>query len=125
MWWKALVGLVAVGNLAFGAWSLAWPARAAQLVGFTLESDAARGEVRAVHGGLVLGLGVVMVAALRRSDGRHWLRALAPCFLGLALGRLVSLGLDGFTTWNGAALVLEAGTAVLLLLAAAQEPVAD
>ena len=118
MSWKLLVGLVAAANVAFGAWSLALPSRAAGLVGFQLEDAAASGEMRAVYGGLVLGLGLVMGAALRREDGGHWLRAIGLCFLGLVFGRAVSLLADGLTTWNAAALVLEGATAALLLFAA-------
>ena len=73
--------------------------------------------MRAVYGGLILALGIVMAWALRHPKGGHWLHAIGLCFLGLVAGRAVSLVADGLTTWNAAALVLEGATAVLLLFA--------
>jgi hypothetical protein len=80
---------------------------------------AARSDVRAVYGGLELGVAALLGACAHRPE---WLRfglvAQALAFGGLVLGRLVSLALDGAPTPIAVALGLaEALGAILALLA--------
>lgn len=53
--------------------------------------------VRAAYGGAYLGIaGVFLAGALGRLDGRSSLAAVAIIFGGFALGRLVSIAVDGW-----------------------------
>lgn len=89
------VGLVwtAVGLAAF-----ADPVGFVDLVDFHLESATARLEVRAVYGGLSLGLAFLHFTAV---IGRRWLQPALVMSMatmgGLAAGRLVSLVVDDFS----------------------------
>ena len=51
-------------------------------------------------------------------DGREVVVVLGLGFVGLVLGRALSLALDGSSLWSGSALVGEALSGVLLLMAA-------
>lgn len=115
---RVLLGLVAAGNLAWAAVSIFDPLWAADMVGLDPGgSSAALGELRAVYGGLVGSLGVVLALAVLRRPLRAWYGALAIIFLGLVSGRMLSLALDGYDAFTMLALGLE-GLTVLLLLAA-------
>ncbi|MCP4872620.1 MAG: DUF4345 domain-containing protein [Proteobacteria bacterium] len=90
-----LVGLVwiAVGLAAF-----ADPVGFVDIVDFHLESATARLEVRAVYGGMSLGLAFLHFAAVIR---RKWLQPALVMSIatlgGLASGRLISLIVDDFS----------------------------
>ena len=85
--------------VAFGGAGLAFlaaPGVFAPAVDLALPTPTARGDVRAVFGGLELGLGVFFALAARRAAWvRPGLVAQALAFGGLAAGRLLSLTLDG------------------------------
>lgn len=104
--------LVAI-NVLFGLYALAMPAGVAEMAGWAILEPRGAGELRAVYGGLVGALGVMLAIAWRRRDG-SWYEALALGFAGLTLGRLVSLVADGFSTYTVIAAVFEALTAVFL-----------
>jgi hypothetical protein len=101
--------IVVVGSalpfLGIGAAFLVAPAGMGGLVDVALASATARQDLRAVHGGLQLGVGALLLGA---GLSRAWLRAgLAlelAAFGGLALGRLVSLIADGAPSALGLAL---------------------
>ncbi|QDU67809.1 DUF4345 family protein [Engelhardtia mirabilis] len=113
---RVLLVLTALANLAWGLFALGLPDRAAELLGFTLNSPEARGEVRATYGGLILGLGLVQLLALRGPRGQAWLAALALVFAALGLGRLSSLALDGLSTYTAGLGAVEIGLALLLAM---------
>lgn len=115
---KIAVALLAAVNLLFGVIALTSPGRVARFIGLETTSASARGELRAVFGGLVIALAVLMVVALRRDDGPAILRTVAVIFAGLAAGRVVSLAADGVNAYTAIALLLEGGTAALLAWAA-------
>lgn len=109
--------LVAVVCIAFGVAFFALP----ELVGWAgllALGPEGRGEVRAVYGGLLLVLGIVILEGLRRPDRRAWLEVAALVFGGLAAGRVAGLLHDGVASYTVGALLFEGCTAVLLLLAA-------
>ena len=76
--------------------------------------------VRAAYGGAYIGIGVLFLAGLlRESLRRSSLLAVAVIFSGFALGRLVSIVLDGTpVALYLAVLAFELACAVLALLAA-------
>ncbi|HSJ95551.1 MAG TPA: DUF4345 family protein [Myxococcota bacterium] len=100
--------VLAAGALAFaapGACFLLWPDRFAALLGIAHAGSLARSDVRAVFGGLELGVGVVLAACAlrreRRADGLALLLATAGAMLA---ARLLSLARDGSPGPLGAAL---------------------
>ena len=120
---RVLLGLIAAVNLAWGAISILDPLWAARMVGLEVpDAPAALGELRAVYGGLVGSLGVVLALAVLRRPLRAWYGALAILFAGLVLGRVVSLFADGFDAFTVLALGVEGITALLLLAACRWAP---
>ncbi len=109
--------MLAVVNMLYGAFALVFPGEAADLVGFELRDDSSYGEVRALHGGLVLAIGIVIFEAVRRPAWRRLLDAIGLCFLGLVFGRLISLAVDGFSGYTLTAGAFEVVAASLLLYA--------
>lgn len=116
---KVGVLLIAAAAVAFGAFGLMSPERVGELVGFTLLDNGARGEVRAVYGGMTLAIAFILVwGSLRGRKGRPWLLAVAIAFTGLAAGRLASLMLDGPAGYTVLSGLLEAAIAGFLAYAA-------
>ena len=65
--------------------------------------------------GMVTAMGVaVLRGSLGGAASRQWLWAVATLYVGLAAGRIVSLGLDGLTAHTLFGGVLEVGLAVIL-----------
>ena len=98
-----------------------------RLVDLTPTSATARSDVRAVFGGLELGLAAFFAVCARRPAARRaGLLAAALAFGGLALGRLLSLAGDGvpraltFALW--APELLGCGLALAALRRTAAEP---
>ena len=116
---RAFGRVVVVGSalpfLGIGSAFLIAPDAMGKVVDLGLGSVTSQSDVRAVHGGLQLGVGALLLCA---GLSRDWLRAgLAlqlATFCGLALGRLVSLLADGAPSPFGFAL----GSAELVGLAA-------
>jgi hypothetical protein len=120
---RVLLGLIAAGNLAWAAVSIFDPLWAADLVGLDPSgAPAAIGELRAIYGGLVGSIGVVLALAVLRRPLKAWYGALAIIFLGLVSGRVVSLAVDGYDAFTLLALLLEAFTVLLLLAACRWAP---
>lgn len=119
---RAVLLLFAALNVAWGVFALARPAAAGRFVGLDPVTAHGAGELRAVYGALVIGIGALVALATRVDGGGQWLRALAILFAALALGRLVSLALDGVNGYTLAALGLEGGSAALLAWAARALP---
>lgn len=111
---RALLALIALGNVFFGAFALVATDKVAAFIRLMPEAPQAHGEMRAIFGGLVLAL-AALVAAGAMDPGKYgrWLSAAGLIFAGLALGRVVSLIADGIVTYTLVALVLEGGAAAL------------
>jgi len=93
---RLILALSALAFLAFGLAFLVSPAPMAALVHITVLSPTAHTEIRAMYGGLEIGLGVVLLTLLGRQD--HvvvGLRVALFAFAGMALGRLAGLVVDG------------------------------
>lgn len=104
----------ALVNLLYGLWALVDAKRAAALVKLEPQSKMALGEIRALYGGLVGALGAITLWSLGHEDQDTILRMLGLAFVGIALGRIASLVLDGPTRWNLLLLIGEGGTAGFL-----------
>ena len=117
---RGLLALVGAANAAFGAWGLVRPGAVADLLGLQATGIQGIGEVRAVYGGLVLMLGLLMVASAWRDAGAATLRAMSVLFVGLVLGRAASVMLDGPAAATLGAGAFEAFSAALLVAAAGQ-----
>ncbi len=103
---------------AAGALFLAAPGTVAR-AGIVLTSASADGDVRAVHGGLELGLGIFFAAAMARPAWhRPALLVAALAFGGLAAGRLLSWFFAGLPEPLGLALHAVEVTGLALALAA-------
>ncbi|MEZ6187566.1 MAG: DUF4345 family protein [Planctomycetota bacterium] len=90
---RCLLAATGLIYLYLGAVFVLWPVGWAQKIGFTLDADGVV-EIRAVYGGLELGLGVFfLVAALRREWVGVGLWALCLTFAGLAVCRALGLAL--------------------------------
>ncbi|GMU42922.1 MAG: DUF4345 family protein [Xanthomonadales bacterium] len=61
-----LLAIGGVGFLAFGAWMLVAPQSAMTMVGLAVPDGAAATEIRAFYGGLELGLGALLLAAVHK-----------------------------------------------------------
>ncbi|AHG89119.1 Protein of unknown function DUF4345 [Gemmatirosa kalamazoonensis] len=87
--------LGALGFLAFGVTVLAAPGLLA-VIDVTAATATARSDVRAVYGGMELGVGVFLVLCARRAEWRRaGLAAQALAMGGVVTGRVVSLAVDG------------------------------
>jgi hypothetical protein len=87
-----------LGAAAFAGAGLAFAAAPdlVRLVGLAPDTATARSDVRAIFGGLELGVAALLVACARRPDWHAvGLLAQALAFGGLAAGRLLSLAADG------------------------------
>ncbi|MEO0881685.1 MAG: DUF4345 family protein [Pseudomonadota bacterium] len=102
-------------TLGMGLFGLFLPNRAADFVGLKPVSNAGRSEFRATYGGLWLPLGAVPLLS-----GAPLAFAIAGlCWLGAAVGRVLSIILDkAFDAKNVGGVVFETAFAMLLLLGA-------
>ncbi len=89
LWFSALNWLVA------GAFALALPAANASLIQLELGGIISSSDLRAVYGGLRIGIGCFLAWAASTGHLRPGLVAAAALFGGNVLGRLVSLVADG------------------------------
>lgn len=93
-----VAGLVFAGLvfLGFGVAFMGWPAELFEALGEPLTSPAARTDVRALNGGLQLGVGAyILRAVFYPADRRAALLLGLFCYACLAVGRFVGLVLDG------------------------------
>lgn len=118
-WLKMLLLLLAVGHLLVGAYALTQPQAVAEVMSLQATTPGAVGELRAVFGGLFIALGLMILrGALGGDRGRQWLLAVSLTYLGLVLGRIVSLLMEGVSAHTLTLGALEAGLGVLLFYAA-------
>lgn len=108
---RVVLVLTALAFAGIGVGFLLLPARMAARLDLSLETSLAANDVRAVYGGLQIGLGVFfLLASARPSWHRTALGVLVAAFAGLAGGRFVSLALDG---WAGGFAALLHGAELL------------
>ena len=92
---RLALALGALGFVGFGAVLLVAPALL-DVVGLDVRGAAARSDVRAVYGGMELGVGVFLASCVSRPSWHHaGLAVQALARGGAVAGRLVSLALDG------------------------------
>jgi hypothetical protein len=106
-----LLILAGAGFLGFGLWLIVDPAGGLATVGIAASNPAGLIELRALYGGLELGLGIFLLLCAARPDWRRpglWAVLLGNGGIGLV--RLVGIALTGvFTPFFAAALVWELG----------------
>jgi hypothetical protein len=110
-----LLTLAGVGFLGFGVCLIVDPAGGLATVGIAALNPAGLIELRALYGGLELGLGVFLLLCVARPDWRRpglWAVLLGNG--GIGLTRLAGVALSGvFTPFLAVALVWELGFAAL------------
>ncbi len=92
-----LVIAVAVFFLGMGTVALWRPALVLDLFGTAVTTSEGRNEVRAVYGGYGVATGALLAGSLAMSTSLRSgvLLCVAVALLGMAIGRLVSFGIDG------------------------------
>ncbi len=85
-------GLVFIG---IGAAFIIAPTEMAAIVEIDASTTLARNDLRAIYGGLELGLGVALLGSLRTGKVDSALRALLLIFAAMILARLISITEDG------------------------------
>ena len=110
-----LLTLAGAGFLGFGLWLVVDPAGGLATVGIGALNPAGLIELRALYGGLELGLGVFLLLCARRPDWRRpglWAVLLGNGGIGAV--RLAGIALSGiFTPFFAVALAWELGFAAL------------
>jgi len=110
-----LLVLAGLGFLGFGVWLIIDPVSGLTTVGIAALNPAGQIELRALYGGLELGLGVFFLLCAARPDWRRpglWAVLLGNG--GIGLTRLLGIALSGvFTPFFAVALVWELGFAGL------------
>jgi hypothetical protein len=93
---RITVALAALLFLGLGAAFTLWPVPMAAVVGIELHSATALTDLRAVYGGMNLGLGIYFIIAFTTAGGRRSaLTALIAIFAGLGTIRVVGIAVDG------------------------------
>ena len=91
-----LIIVVAVFFLGMGIIALWRPALVLGLFGTAVTTSEGRSEVRAVYGGYGVAMGVLLTGSLAAPRFRSGiLLCVAVAMLGMAIGRLISFGIDG------------------------------
>jgi hypothetical protein len=87
---------VAIFFFAMGVYALAWPEGIVRPFGTPALTTDGRSEVRAVYGGFGVAIAAVLVLGLRSPEiARGIFLTVAMALGGMAVGRVVSRGLDG------------------------------
>ena len=113
-----VITIAGLGFLGFGIVLLCWPDMALPGLGIQALSDQAQVEVRAMYGGLELGLGILLLTCFSSERQRFGLQLSLASYGGLGAARLSSMVAIGVATpflWF--ALVWEGVIAILALLA--------
>lgn len=112
-WLKTLLLVMALLHALFGLYGLYQPSQMAQIAELEAVTPAARGEIRAVYGGLFVAIGGILLrGALGGPVAAGWVRAVSVAYAGLFLGRVVSVAVDGpsgYTLFAGAFEIALAG----------------
>jgi hypothetical protein len=106
---RIFLGLLAATFIGYGLACLVSPSIVADTTGLLLPTGTATAEVRAMYGGLQIGVGLLaLVALLREALRAPVLLCLGVMLFGLASGRLVGLVVDSDAgTYNYAAFLFE------------------
>lgn len=120
-----VLGILGFGFLCFGVGFAVVPEGMGAFVGLEMPTPTATADVRAIYGGLEIGLGVFLIACARRPE---WLRpgllAAGYAFGFIAAARLGGIMRDGATdALTLGAFALEAGAAALSAYAYRSEAV--
>ena len=97
---RLILSVLGVACLGFGAFGLFLPDRLADFVGLMPTTPLAWSELRTLYGGLWGFMGLVILGGLRSEHGRLRIRGIGLAWVGLLVGRGVSLGLDGLGDWK-------------------------
>lgn len=113
-----VITVAGLGFIAFGIVFLCWPNMVLPGIGIQALGNQAQVEIRAMYGGLELGLGVLLLTCFAAKRQRFGLQLSLASYGGLGMARLVSMLVIGVTTpflWF--ALIWEGVIASLALLA--------
>lgn len=113
-----VITIAGLGFLGFGIVLLCWPDMALPGLGIQALSEQAQVEVRAMYGGLELGLGILLLTCFASDRQRFGLQLSLASYGGLGMARLLSMLAIGVATpflWF--ALAWEAVIALLALIA--------
>lgn len=102
--WRLVLVIIGMSFIGFGLAFVSYPGDMAAMVSIILVEKSARTDIRAIYGGMELGIGVFfLTCAMRRDFVRIGLFASACVLIGMATSRFVGLLLDGF--WQPAQLL--------------------
>ena len=90
-----IIGIIGAITLAYGVAGFAFPADLGESLGVGAHSALGLSELRALYGGVLGTLGIVLLAALRFPGGGHWTRVVAAIHAGAAISRVTSVALGG------------------------------
>jgi len=93
-----VITIAGLGFIGFGIILLCWPDMALPGVGIQALSAQAQVEVRAMYGGLELGLGVLLLTCFAPEKQRFGLQLSLASYGGLGLARSLSMLVIGVTT---------------------------
>jgi len=113
-----VITIAGLGFLGFGIVLLCWPDMALPGLGIQALGDQAQAEIRAMYGGLEIGLGVLLLTCFSSERQSFGLQLSLASYGGLGAARLLSMLAIGVATpflWF--ALIWEAVIALLALLA--------
>ena len=113
-----ILTIAGLGFVAFGVIFLCWPDMVLPGVGIQAMQPQAQAEIRAMYGGLELGLGILLLSCFAPSRQHFGLQLSLASYGGLGLARAISMLTVGVATpflWT--ALIWEIVIALLALLA--------
>ena len=107
---NTLLGLIAAAFLLMGLGALWRPVLVTAQFGIPSLTRDGRNEVRAVYGGFGIAMALVLLAAMQHAELRAGISmAVGAALLGMAAGRIISLGIDrGIGRWPALYLGIEA-----------------
>lgn len=123
----ALKGLVGLTGLLLAVMGVRWmfaPVATADELGITLDGVAALNTARGDLGGMFIAGAALCAIGLRTGVGQ-WLQAVAVLIGCVALGRVVGMATDGFSTSSLTPFIVELLMVSVLLAAARPSGVAD
>ena len=113
-----VITIAGLGFLGFGIVLLCWPDMALPGLGIKALSDQAQAEIRAMYGGLEIGLGVLLLTCFSSERQIFGLQLSLASYGGLGIARLLSMLAIGVATpFLWVALIWEGVIALLALLA--------
>ena len=118
---RIFLALMGIAFAPYGLFCLVSPQSVAGLTGMVLPNATALTEVRAMYGGLQVGLGLLFIDfAIRKRFVETGLVVLVVMLGSLALARGFGLFIDGFSSYNAFAFGFESVSAILGMVALRQ-----